>query len=143
MKNKMLYKIFRSIVYPACFYFTICTFITSIIAALGNEKAMALNLSFMFMLFIFALFMAAINKIFDTKLNIVLKILFHFIGTFISFCLVFVVFSGYYKNGQSAFFIIISMVFVYAVILSVIMFIKSLFNKKNNKKTDYKSQFGP
>ena len=142
MNNKMLYKIFRSIVYPACFYFTICTFITSIIATLGNEKAMAANLSFVVMLFIFSLFMAAINKIFGTKLNAVLKIVIHFIGTLISFTLVFVVFSGYYKNGQSTFFIIISMVFVYAVVLSIIMFIKSLFNKKKNKKADYKNQFG-
>jgi len=143
MKNKFLQKILRSIIYPACVCFTICIFITSIIATAGNEKAMAANLNFMTLLFAFSLFMAVINKILDAKINIVLKIVCHFVGTFISFCLVFIIFSGYYKNGQRTFIIIIFMVLAYAIIMSVIMYIKSLFAKDKNKKTDYKSQFRP
>jgi Protein of unknown function (DUF3021). len=143
MKNKLLNKILNSIIYPACVCFTVCIFITSIIATLGNEKSMAANLNFMTLLFAFSLFMAVINKIFDTKMNIVLKIVCHFIGTFVSFCLVFIVFSGYYATGKGIFIIIILMVLVYAIVMSVIMYIKSLFAKDKNKKTDYKSQFGP
>lgn len=143
MKNNFFYKLLQSIIYPACFYFTVCIFVTSIIAFAGNEKAMAANLSFMVMLFIFSLFMAIINKILLTKLNSVLKILLHFLGTLLSFYLVFIVFSGYYKSGQKSFFIIICMILAYAVVLAVIMLIKHQINKKSNDKTKYEKQFGP
>lgn len=143
MKNNLLYKILHMIIYPTCLYFTVCIFITSIIASLAEEKAMAANLSFMVLLFFFSLAIALMNNIFKAKLNNVLKVLCHFIGVLISFVLLFVVFTGYYRDGQKSFFIIICMVFVYVIVLSFIMFIKGNFNKKKNNKSDYKKQFEP
>ena len=143
MKNKFIQKIFHSIIYPACLFFTICVFVTSIVASVSNQKVMAANLDFMALLFAFSLFMAVINKVLDSKMNIVIRLVCHFAGTFISFCLVFIIFSGYYKNGQRTFIVIIFMILVYAIVMSVIMYLKSLLTKDKNKKADYKSQFGP
>lgn len=143
MKNNLLYKILHTTIYPACLYFTVCIFVTAIIAYLAEEKAMAANLSFMVLLFFFSLFIALINNIFKTKLNSVLKVLFHFIGVLISFVLLFIVFTGYYKDGQKSFFIIICMVLVYVIVLSFIMVIKGRFSKKKNEKSNYKKQFEP
>ena len=137
----MFKNILNTVIYPACLFFTVCIFITTFIATMVDPNNLGPNIIFMVQLFIFSIVLALINKIFTLKLISSLKFLLHFALTLTDFILMFIIFTGYYKNGATAFFIIVCFIIVYAVIMTAIMLIRGLFKEKKNDKSEYKKMF--
>jgi len=128
-------------IYPTCAFFTAAVFITNLVGTLAKQSQIVPTLSFMALLFLFSLCIASVNRVFASKLNPVIKFTVHFIGCTASFALVFVVFSGYYKNSSSSVFIMFFFVLCYFIIMAVAALIKNLLFRKKIEETPYKKQF--
>ena len=136
----MFKNILNTIIYPACLVFTFCIFITTAIAS-SIDPNMVPDLKFMGLLFGFSIFFALINKILTLKIITALKYLLHFALLLIDFILMFIVIPKYYQNGQTALFIIICFILVYAIIMGATMLIRSVFQEKKKDKSEYKKMF--
>jgi len=128
-------------IYPTCSFFTIAVFITNIVGTLAKQAQIVPTLSFMALLFLFSLSISILNRVFYTKLNPVVKFTIHFVGCTAAFALVFVVFSGYYKNSSSSVFIMFFFALVYLIIMAVGVLIRNMLFRKKIDSTPYKKQF--
>jgi len=128
-------------VYPTCTFFTISIFVVNIIGTLANQSQIVPTLSFMGLLLLFSIAIACANRVLKSSLSGMVKFVIHFIVCTAAFVLVFVVFSGYYRRGSSAVFIVFFFVLAYAIIMSVGALIKGAFKAKKIEETPYKRQF--
>lgn len=93
------------------------------------------------MAFVYSLFIAISSLIYETKFNSVLKITIHMLSHIVFFGIDFIYFGGYYKNGISAFYIILIFIFVYIVISLISFGLKKLVSLASPKNEEYKSAF--
>lgn len=136
--QKFLYKV----LYPACLIFTVTIFTAFGIATAAKQEKLVPDFSFMFLLLLFSVSITLVNLILDSKFNSAVKYALHFFCTMVSFILVFIVFTGYYERGSTAVIIIIFAALAYFIVFAAIMALKSVFGRKKNEQTAYKSQFG-
>ena len=134
-------KLLAHYLYPSCTFFTLALFITNLVGTAAKKAEIVPTLSFMGLLYLFCLFFAAMNRIFATKLNDIIKLAIHFTACVTAFALVFVVFTGYYRNGSSAVFIICFFIFAYLLIMAAVVIVRSILSRKKNDNTPYRRQF--
>lgn len=100
------FKNLKQIVYSACLYFTAAEFAILIFANAmgltssqgGKELVNFLNLSSSAVILLFAFLMSALNLIWKTKLAGAVKVMIHFIGSFATYFVLFIVIPGVYGN---------------------------------------------
>ena len=138
-----IWKYFRdNILFPGCFFFTICVFVFGFLASVAQAMNLVPGLTYMFLLFVFSLILAALNRLFYSHFTAAAQILLHFAGVTAAFALFFIVAGGYYKyGGQAVAVIMLFYVLVYMVIISVFMAVRSARRKMAIEKSDYKKQF--
>ena len=127
--------------YPSCAFFTVALFITNLVGTAAKKAEIVPTLSFMGLLYVFCLFLAAMNRIFATKLNGIIKLAIHFVACVTAFALVFVVFTGYYRNGSSAVFIVCFFIFAYLLVMAAVVIVRSLLQRRKNDSEPYRRQF--
>nr|MBQ4319661.1 hypothetical protein [Clostridia bacterium] len=128
-------------IYPTCAFFTVAVFVTNLVGTLAKQSQIVPTVSFMALLLFFSFCIAAVNRVFASKLNPVIKFTIHFIGCTAAFALVFVVFSGYYKNSSSAVFIMFFFILCYLIVMAAAAMIKNLLFRKKIEESPYKKQF--
>ena len=144
----------KKILTSACVIFTVLfTFIYTLGVSINYEWLPTLGM--LYSLLAFSLVLSAMNKyLFSNSLVLGVRILFHYVVTALAFYLLFVVASGFLKNGGSAVTIMIVFSVIYALFAAVVSIVscikpkssKSCSNSKNNKKkskkeTEYKKMF--
>ena len=134
-------KLLYHYLYPSCTFFTLALFITNIVGTAAKKAEIVPTLSFMGLLYLFCLFLAAMNRIFVAKLNGIIKLAIHFVACVTAFALVFVVFTGYYKNSSSAVFIVCFFIFAYLLVMAAVVITRSVLSRKKNENAPYKRQF--
>lgn len=130
------------ILYPGCVFFTVCVFVFGFLASIAQAMNLVPGLTYMFLLFVFSLLLAALNRLFYSRFSTVGQILLHFAGLTAAFAVVFVFAGGYYKyGGQSVAVIMLFYTLVYFAVISVFMAVRSARRKRAIEKSDYKKQF--
>lgn len=137
-----LQKVLYYFIYPACMYFSISIFAVSIVANDTSNSAWAPTISAMLWFWIFSLVMAALGNIFRTdKINMLFKVMLHYIGTIAAFILIFIVAVSNYDNAAGAMIISVVLTVVYFFITSVVLLIRYAIKRAENKSERYKKQF--
>ena len=139
----MIWKYFRdNILYPGCVLFTICVFVFGFLASAARAMNLVPGLLYMFLLLIFSLIFAALNRLFHSRLSSAVQILLHFAGLTAAFFIVFILAGGYYQyGGKSVAVIMLFYVLVYMLLLSVFMAARSIKHRRANQRSEYKKQF--
>lgn len=137
-----LQKVLYYFIYPACMYFSISMFAVSIVANDTSNSAWAPTISAMLWFWIFSLVMAVLGNIFRTdKINMLFKVMLHYIGTIAAFLLIFIVAVSNYDNAAGAMIISVVLTVVYFFITSVVLLIRYAIKRAENKSERYKKQF--
>lgn len=137
-----LQKVLYYFIYPACMYFSISIFAAGIVANDPKNPSWAPSLTAMLWFWIFSLALAALGNIFRTdKINLLFKILLHYIGTITAFILIFLVAVSNYNNTAGAMIILVVLSVVYFFITSIVLLIRGALKHTENKKERYKKQF--
>lgn len=137
-----LQKVLYYFIYPACMYFSISIFAVSIVANDTSNSAWAPTISAMLWFWIFSLVMAVLGNIFRTdKINMLFKVMLHYIGTIAAFLLIFIVAVSNYDNAAGAMIISVVLTIVYFFITSVVLLIRYMIKRAENKSERYKKQF--
>ena len=138
-----IWQYFRDrILYPGCVFFTICVFVFGFLASIAKAMNLVPGLTYMFLLFVFSLLFAALNRIFYSRFTAAAQILLHFAGLTAAFAVVFILAGGYYQyGGQAVAVIMLFYVLVYLAAVSVFMAVRSARRRKANEKSEYKKQF--
>lgn len=139
---KLLNKILHKVIYPSSLVFSIITLLIFLIQNANDDenKTFALfGLIYVCLLVIFAS-----SLIYKSKLNTILKVLFHYLITSGSIVLYFVFFAKLGGNLQSnrLFVIFLITTVIYFVVAIPVLMIRTKKEKKQNEASDYKSQFG-
>lgn len=135
-------ELLHHIIYPACTFFTIVMFLTNFIGTLAGRPEIVPKLSYMVLLFAFSLYIAVVNRIFySDKLNFIVKLAVHFVACIAGFILVFILFTGYYRNTSSSVFIVFFFIVIYLLIMTVTLLIRNALKQKKIDNTPYKKQF--
>ena len=135
----------KKIINSACVIFTLLfAFIYTLGVTVNPDWIPTIGM--MYSLLAFAFVLSAMNLyLFSKNLVLGLRLLIHYVVTALSFYVLFVVASGFMRNGGSALTIMVSFSVTYALFAAVV----AIFNgakgsdkkKKTQKKTEYKSMF--
>lgn len=127
--------IFKEIIYPGSFIFTLYNIFMQIIDPKNEENPGKLKTFFLVLFCCLAI--ALINKIFKTEMSLPAKIGIHYVGVVLSIIGIIVIMGS--DHMISSVFFIVSI--VYAVVaIPVIIIYKKIMNKKNEEEK-YDSQF--
>lgn len=135
----------KKILTSACVIFTVLfTFIYTLGISVNNEWLPTLGM--LYSLLAFSLVLSAMNKyLFSNSLVLGVRILFHYIVTALAFYLLFVIASGFAKNGGSATTIMIVFSIIYALYAAIVAIFcgtkGSKKEKKSKKNSEYKKMF--
>jgi len=134
---------FRDIIHKGCLYFTIFIFIGSIVGSSTVINNFTPSLQFLVMALAYSLFIPLSSLIYKTNFNLVLKATLHMLAHISFFSIDFIYFGGYYKNGISAFYILIIFIFVYIIISLIAFGIRKLAAFALSSKADdnYQNKF--
>jgi len=136
-------KTVKKIIYSACVYFTVAVFVILGIATFAKLAGSAsfLSLGSMALLFVACLIMSALNLVWKLDYSITVRTLLHFLGSFFTYAIAFIVIPKAYTNaGQVA---VRSIVFIvlYLVIAFTVMLISSIRRNRRSDNMEYQSQF--
>lgn len=140
----------KQIVYSACLYFTAAEFAILIFANAmglnypesGKEIVNFLNLSSSAVILLFAFIMSALNLIWKTKLTGAVKVMIHFIVSFATYFVIFVIIPGVY--GNMAQIVVRSGLFavLYFIIAFIALIISTIKRNRQADRAEYKNNFG-
>lgn len=100
------------------------------------------GLLYMFLLLVFSLLLAALNRLFHSSFSTPTQMVLHFLGTAADFIVIIVLAGGFYKNGaKSIMTIMIFFVLIYAVIISIYLGARSFRRKRKIDSSEYEKQF--
>ncbi len=132
---------FMHYIYKGCFYFTIFVLLGSVVGVSSEIKNFTPSLTFLVIALLYGLFISFSSKIYDLPLNRVLKVLIHFLAHVAFFALDFIYFGGYYKNGVSAFLIMLIFIVCYIIISLIAWGIKKLISLAVPQDESYTKAF--
>ena len=144
------FKNLKQIIYSACLYFTVAEFVILILATImgytapeeGEAVGKFLNLSVSAIMFLFSLVMSSLNLIWKADMSGAVKVLLHFIGSFATYTVLFIIIPGVYSNVAQ----IVARAGIFAALYFIIAFAVLLVStiRKNIRanKSEYESQFG-
>lgn len=132
-----LYGIFKN----GCMIFTFVVFAFYILAYSMTSVAQALNLTNLFLVFLFSIWFAFSNLFLgNKKINVILRTILHFLSTLLGFFVIFILLPGYLDTNKSGSFVLmIGFTAFYALITLAVAIIKNITNKKKNEQEDYES----
>ncbi|NLZ37115.1 MAG: DUF3021 family protein [Clostridiales bacterium] len=131
-----------NILYPGCVIFSVCVFAFALLGTLGEARNIVPGLLYMFLLLVFSLLLAALNRLFYSSFSTPAQFALHFLGTAADFIVIFILAGGFYKNGaKSTMIIMLFFVLIYAVVISIYLGVRSLKRKRKIDSSEYKKQF--
>lgn len=141
MKNKFLnflVNTFKS----GCVIFTFIVFLFYILGNMMASTVQVLNLTNLFLLFLFSIVFALANLILKSKkMNIVLRVALHFITMVAGFFVIFVYLPGNLQKGSSAFVLTVVFTVLYALVTAVILTVRHFIKKRKTDKQEYSSVY--
>ncbi len=137
--------IIKKIISSACVIFTLLFSLTYTLGVTVNADWIP-TLSMMYSLLAFAFVLSCMNVyLFSNRLVLGLRLLIHYAVCAVSFYVLFIVASGFAKNGGSALPIMIAFSVIYALFAAIVAVFKGTSGgekkKKAQKSTEYKSMF--
>ena len=136
MKNKFtkgLVKFLKN----GCVTFTIVVFAFYILGDIMSSATKVLTLKNLILLYLFSVWFSASNIILRSKkMNLILRVVLHFVSTVLGFFVIFVYLPGNLENPSSASLLTIGFSALYIVIASLILGIKSAISKKKNEDAE-------
>ncbi len=140
----------KRIISNACIYFTAAEFAILFIAtgfaeldpAAGGGTAMFLSLGSTSLILLACFLMSALNLVFKLDFSTPIRVLIHFIGSLISYSLVFIIIPGVWNDFGSIFVRLGVFVVLYAVIAAICAIVASIKNNRKADELEYESQFG-
>lgn len=139
----------KQIVYSACLYFTVAEFVILILANImgfnspesGKEVVNFLNLTSSAIILLFAFVMSALNLIWEADLSGAVKVLLHFIGSFATYAVLFIVIPGAYVNMAQI--VVRAGIFaaVYFIIAFAVIIVLSVKRNRKADKAEYENKF--
>jgi len=141
MNKKMLNGI-KNLFKSGCVIFTIVVFVFYLMGEIVSNATQTLTFSRLFLLYLFSVWFALSNLFLkNKKLNIILKIILHFVSTVTSFFVVFIYIPGNTENTSSAFVLTICFAVIYIATATIIMFVRSAIRSNADKKKEYKAMY--
>ena len=142
MKTNFL-KSFYSIFQNACVIFTVCVLACSFISfAAGANAGNYLNISALMLLALLSFWFSLSSLILKPrKLNIILRVILHFIASVVGMYVILFVISGASEKQAFAFTFTIVFSVVYAITATLILVVKGKANKKKAEKDNYDSVY--
>ncbi len=135
---KSLYNTFKS----GCVIFTILVFVFYILGNVISSAVQVLTLFNMFLLLLFSIWFALANYLLNRKsINIVVRVLIHFLLTVVGFFVIFIYMAGNFENKSRAFIITVGFAVLYIIIAAITLFFKNILKKKDNDKQKYESVY--
>lgn len=145
-----IFKNLKQILYSACLYFTAAEFMILIIASAYNDLAPTsggtagkfLSLGSTSLIFTACLIVAALNLIWKLDYSTSVKILFHFVGCLVAWCVITIIIPGVYNEISQI--IVRSLIFavIYLVIAFIVLIIKSIKKNRRSEELEYEPKFG-
>ncbi len=141
---KLLSEVFKRVLLPACFFFTVLCFVFSAILSL-SDTSMALptiNLKNICQIFVFSLVLAASNLLFSSKkIKYGLALLLHFICFIADISIVFFLIGKHFESSKNALSILFVFALVYIMIAAIATTVRHFILAGKNTQKTYKRQF--
>lgn len=141
---KTALRLFRSILLPACLFFTVLCFVFSAILSHSDTEMTlpTINLSNLFQIFLFSLVLSASNLLFSCRrLSYPLALTLHFVCFLADISIVFFLIGGHFNSERGAFTILFVFAILYLVIAAVASTVRHFLRTDRNNKEAYKRQF--
>jgi len=136
--QKLLYRF----IYPTCAYFTMSIFGTTALTYAAQFENFAPTFKGQLYFWLFSMIMAVLQNIFYTEqINMFFKVLLHYLGSLISFIVIFIVLAANYDNAVGAMVISIVLSVVYFFCAATVLLIRGVFIKAHRDEQKYKRQF--
>ncbi len=140
----------KQIVYSACLYFTVAEFIILITATImgytapedGEAVGKFLNLSVSALLLLFAFVMSSLNLIWKADLPGAVKVLLHFIGSFATYTVLFIIIPGVYANVAQVIARTGIFAAAYFIIAFAVLLVSTIRKNRLADKSEYENKFG-
>lgn len=132
---KVIKFIFKEIIYPGSFIFTLYNIFAHIIDPLNEDNPERLKTFFLILLCCLAI--AFVNKIFKTEMSLPAKIGIHYAGVILSVIGIFVIMGS--NNAIAPIFFATTV--IYAIIAIPVLIINKKLNDKKNEEDKYDKQF--
>ena len=127
--------IFKEVILPASFFFTIFNIIAYLIEFVDSgNSTKVINFTVFLIYFIIV---ASVNNIFKTELSMFLKVVIHYLGLLIPLMGLVVIMGK--DNTIPAIFTVLTV--AYAIIATPVLIVRNLVHKKDNEESKYDSQF--
>ncbi len=143
------FKNLKQIIYSACLYFTAAEFAILIFANVmgltspetGKEVVNFLNLSSSAVLLLFAFVMSALNLIWKAELSGAVKVLIHFIGSFATYAVLFIIIPGVY--GNMAQIVVRGGLFAaaYFIVAFAVLIVSTVKRNRKANREEYENKF--
>ncbi len=145
-----IFKSLKQIIYSACLYFTAAEFLILIIASAYSDLAPAsggtagkfLSLGSAALIFTACLIVAALNLVWKLDYSVSVRILLHFVGCLIAWCVIAIIIPGVYTDIAQI--IVRSLIFavIYLVIAFIVLIVKSIKKNRSTEELEYEPKFG-
>ncbi len=133
-----LYELIKS----GCLIFTVIVFAFYILGNAVSSAVQVLTLTNLFLLFLFSIWFALSNTLLKTKkLNVILRVVLHFISTIIGFFVIFIYLPGNLENKARAFVLTLAFAAVYIVVAAIGLIIRKAIIKNKNNEEEYQSVY--
>lgn len=137
MKNKFL-KSLSNTLKTACVIFTCIVFAFYLLGVAFENALQVLTLSRLALLFLFSIWFAVSNKILKSKkMNLILRVVLHFISSVLGFFIIFVYLPGNTQKPSSAFTLTLFFAVAYILIAACVLIVLHFTKKKKNEKEEY------
>ena len=141
MNNKFLNGV-KNLFKTGCVIFTIVVFVFYLMGEIVSNATQTLTFSRLFLLYLFSVWFALSNLFLkNKKLNIILRIILHFVSTVASFFVIFIYIPGNTENTSSAFVLTVCFAVIYIATATIIMFVRSAVKARADKKKEYKAMY--
>ncbi len=140
---KKLKFVFKDILYPASFAFTLYVFAVYLLAYMGKNEITGSIVAPKLLIigYVYFIITALVTKIFRTSLSNAVKLLIHFLGLFVPLVAALAVLGNGILSGTSIAVLLALFGIIYLIIALPILLIKRARNKVSNETEKYDSQF--
>lgn len=140
--NKL--KTVKKILTSSCIYFTVALFGIFLGAKMSNVAASFLSFGPAAIVYLACLIMAALNRVWKLEYSVGVRLLIHFIGSLITFALLFIIVPGKAVYTNLAQVVIRAGLFaiLYFVIALIALIIASIRKNRRSDDLEYEPQFG-